>query len=884
LLHYNLVCAATALVGCSAFAQSLGNCTQRVVVGSSTTDAGDGGPAENAELYDPQGIARDGLGNLYIADTYNNKVRVVGPDKIIRAYAGTGVAGSAGDGGPALAAQLDHPTRVAIGPGNAVYILETNRVRRVRQDGVIEAVAGQTGGGFSGDGGPAIAAKLLRPFDIALDGSGNLYISDTGNRRVRRVDPAGTITTFAGSGRRRPDSTGEGQPAVTAYLEDPRALAVAPDGTLYLVNYGPVYAVAADGILRRIAGSTSMYTYPADGVQALDARLIITALAFDPAGHLGILNDWGTSFAKLFTIDAEGKLNQVLYTSGTNKFLFRSDHSIDIPSGSRIWNVAPGATISYNLLAGRWLSSDPDGPVSGPAGGFLGFSGLASDAAGNIFIADLDAGKIRRYSPDGVLTTVAGKGNGPNVSPDGTPALAAELLSSQAPAIGPAGELYFADFFGSLIRKVAADGTLMTVAGNGQSPDNFPDIDGKPALQVAIQAQSLAFDSNGVLYFVDKEHAVIWRVTTDGVLHRATEKDSSLGYVSADLSGNVYTILHSALWKFDSNGAIQRVRPLPFLSWNWPYPFAVDGDTNVYVVDPGNYRVYKFGDGPASVIEVAAGTDLVQSSAHYIALDRSGNLFLTDIQRNRLAEIPNATTCAASMLPSIPPGGVVDAASYNGQFAPGSLVTVFGQLVGPATPAGGVIQSGKFQTRAGNTEVWINGAPAPVIYASSGQTSAIVPFDAGEGDSATLQVRVGDFVSNQTKIWISDTAAAIFTQDSSGKGPGAILNQDYSVNTTANPAEKGSVVMVFLTGLGALRPPLDDGELAPAQVSQHTSPVTATLDGQPVEVLYAGTAPGIVAGVSQVNLRVPADAASGAGSLLIDPVPNHLHPVTIQIR
>jgi DNA-binding CsgD family transcriptional regulator/sugar lactone lactonase YvrE len=165
-------------------------------------DAGDGGPATRAELKMPQGLAVDSAGRVYIADTLNNRVRRVDPDGTIRTVAGTGEAGYIGDGMPAIVARLNLPTGLAIGFGDALFISDTanNVVRQLGADGIIRTVAGTGEAGYRGDGDPALYAELHDPGGLAFDDEGNLYVADTLNQRIRRVDVKGEIVTVAGTG------------------------------------------------------------------------------------------------------------------------------------------------------------------------------------------------------------------------------------------------------------------------------------------------------------------------------------------------------------------------------------------------------------------------------------------------------------------------------------------------------------------------------------------------------------------------------------------------------------------------------------------------------------------------------------------------------------
>ena len=196
--------------------------------------SGDGGPATQAQLNFPTGVAVDGEGNLYIADAPNDRIRKVDSIGTITTIAGTGEQGFSGDGGPATQAQLDHPRAVAVdGEGN-LYIADrnNNRIRKVDSTGTITTIAG--GGGFGEDGGPATQVRLNLPYGVAVDGTGNLYIADTNSDRIRKVDSTGTITTIAGTGER--GFSGDGGPATQASLNSPFGVAVDEAGNLYIAD------------------------------------------------------------------------------------------------------------------------------------------------------------------------------------------------------------------------------------------------------------------------------------------------------------------------------------------------------------------------------------------------------------------------------------------------------------------------------------------------------------------------------------------------------------------------------------------------------------------------------------------------------------------------
>jgi sugar lactone lactonase YvrE len=200
--------------------------------------SGDGGDARGATLYSPSGVALDGNGNLYIADLYNNRIRKVDTSGTISTVAGNGNSGYSGDGDAATAAQLNRPIRVAVDSGGNLYIADSgnNRIRMVNTSGIISTVAGNGSAGYSGDGGSATLAQLNGPSGMTVDGKGNLYIADTGNNRIRMVDTLGNIVTVAGNGTG--GYSGDGGVATSSSLKTPYGVAVDNSDNLYIADTG----------------------------------------------------------------------------------------------------------------------------------------------------------------------------------------------------------------------------------------------------------------------------------------------------------------------------------------------------------------------------------------------------------------------------------------------------------------------------------------------------------------------------------------------------------------------------------------------------------------------------------------------------------------------
>jgi sugar lactone lactonase YvrE len=207
-----------------------------VVVGTGYYgNGGDGGPATLAQLWNPSGVAIDGSGNLYISDGFNHRIRKVDTSGIISTIAGSYIAGYTGDGGPATDALLNTPNSVIADKKGNVYFSDYNSIRKIDTSGIISTIAGfDTSSGYSGDNGPATTALFHTPVNMALDGFGNLYVADVFNNRIRKISPAGIITTVAGNGTR--GFGGDSGLAINAMLNYPNGVGVDHFGNIYIAD------------------------------------------------------------------------------------------------------------------------------------------------------------------------------------------------------------------------------------------------------------------------------------------------------------------------------------------------------------------------------------------------------------------------------------------------------------------------------------------------------------------------------------------------------------------------------------------------------------------------------------------------------------------------
>jgi len=385
-------------------------------------DYGDGGPATDARLDRPHGIAFGPDGSLYIADTYNNRIRRVGPDGMISTVAGTGDLFYRGDGGPATQATLNFPRDVAVAPDGSLYIADdyNNRIRRVGTDGIISTVAGGGDARYGDDGGPAIGAYLVGPGGVAVAPDGSLYIAETFGHRIRRVRPDGIITTVAGTSYR--GYFGDGGPAIEAGLNHPHGVAVGPDGSLYIADTlnQRIRRVGPDGIIYTLAG-TGEFSYNGDERPATGAMLNYpSGVALDFDGNLYVA-DWfnlrvrrvgaalpGTDNADIFVPSEEG--GELYHFDPSGRHL----ETLDTLTGAVLY--------SFGYNPGGLLVSitDVDGEVTrierepaGDPGAMFAPNGqrtdLTLDPNGYLATVSNPAGDTHRmvYSADGLLTSYA---------------------------------------------------------------------------------------------------------------------------------------------------------------------------------------------------------------------------------------------------------------------------------------------------------------------------------------------------------------------------------------------------------------------------------------------------------------------------------------------
>ena len=333
--------------------------TITTVAGTGTAGhSGDGGQAIAAKINNPTSVAFDASGNFYFAEASSNVVRRVSPSGVISTIAGTEIAGYSGDGGPAPFAMLNRPTTVTVDATGNIYISDNgnNRVRKIdAATGNISTVAGTGTAGYNTDGIAATLASINNPVGVACDASGNVYIADNGNYRIRKVNTSGIISTYAGYGSR--GSAGEGGPATSAELYNVNGLACDKSGNLYLTDNDRIRKVdAATHFLKTIAGN-GIYGFYGDGLPATSAELWSPyAVSVDAAGNVYIADQYNW---RVRQVDAGG----IMHTLAGN--------------GSPGYAGDGGSAITAKLYAPK---------------------GIALDSCGNLFIADNLNNRIRKVT------------------------------------------------------------------------------------------------------------------------------------------------------------------------------------------------------------------------------------------------------------------------------------------------------------------------------------------------------------------------------------------------------------------------------------------------------------------------------------------------------
>jgi uncharacterized protein (TIGR03437 family) len=432
--------------------------TIRAIAGNGFGYSGNSVPPISASVSKPKTVAVDAKGNAFIADNYNCQVRMVSAAGVISTVAGNGTCATTGDGGPAASASVDSPYGLAVDAAGAVYVSGANRVRKFIVGGNITTFAGTGAGGFSGDGGTATTAQLFGPQGLGFDAAGNLYIAEMGNARIRRVSASGIITTVAGNGRNA--FSGDGGSATQASLGNPIGVAAGPDGSIYIADTenDRIRKVDPSGVISTVCG---IGAFLGDGGDSTVARMTggySYEVAVDRAGNLYIAD---ANDRRVRKVTPSGTISTFAGTgrSGTSgdggaavNATLANPHGVAVDAAGNVY-------ISDNRL--RVVAVD--GTISTLANVPAGF--LTIDASGNLYVLNAGSTGITKVTPSGAISQVAGNGQA-GFSGDGGPATNASFGAYTGGLIvAPDGSILVSDAANGRIRRIDPSGTITTFAG-----------------------------------------------------------------------------------------------------------------------------------------------------------------------------------------------------------------------------------------------------------------------------------------------------------------------------------------------------------------------------------------------------------------------------------
>ena len=517
--------------------------------------SGDGGPAIKANFKTPAGLAFDPEGNLYIADRENHRVRKIDTSGNISTFAGIGKAGFSGDGGPAVRAKLNLPSGLATDKKGNLFISDrsNDRIRVVDKKGVIRTYAGSGVAGFQGDAGPALKAQLDKPFGIALDEAENLYIADRNNNRVRKVSPEGIITTVAGDGGFF--FMGDNGPAYGASIAGPTGVAVDKKGNLYIAdrNNNRIRLVDKLGMIRTVAG-TGQQDYNGDSETARETNLYLPfGLIVDSNDNLLIID---RSHYRIRRIDP--KSGEVETVAGNGLKLFAGDGG-----------PATGATLSF------------------PHGMFV-------DKDDNLIFSDKGHYRIRKITPKGIISTIGGNGRRGNVG-NNIPALEANVYNVTTIIQNPAGDAFMSSPSGfvSIIRRLDAKGIIHDYIDTASpkyreaiSKSKHKGLVQTGAVATITQFSDIVFDPKGNLFISDRLNHQIRKI---------------------DLNGNISTIAGVGDSDYYGDGG-----PALEAAFRDPNALASDKQGNIYIAEAANNRIRKI-DTKGIVTTVAGNGEHAES-------------------------------------------------------------------------------------------------------------------------------------------------------------------------------------------------------------------------------------------------------------------------------
>lgn len=667
------------------------------------------GPGPAVHLNYVIAVAVDQGGTVYFADD-PNRIRKLTPGGIVTSLAGTlGVQGTADGAGPV--AQFYGLTTLAMGADGDLYATDGSSIRKISPSGVVHTLAGTANVNGSTDGTGA-AATFNEPLGVAADQLGNAYVADTGNSTIRKIGPDGLVTTLAGTAGAIGNADGAGEAARFRY---PRGLVVDGSGNMFVADSGnsTVRKIAPNGLVSTFAGTAGV-PGSADGTGSAAQFAFPVALAIDQAGNLFVA-DWemdGVDNFDIRKIAPDGTVSTPSYYPGFQGQVAPGDPTIAIiPWGGLATDSVGNLYIGGGPDQVVWRVSPAGVPTAivGTAGGTFGATGsadgvganarfndpdsVAVDTNGNVYVADRSNAVVRKILPGGEVTTLAGTA-GKLGSADGVGS-AAQFSPMQGIAVDKSGNVYVADSENETIRKITPGGEVSTLAGTTGIAGS---ADGAGSTAQFNHPLGIAVDGSGNLYVADTGNNTIRKITTAGMVTTLAGAPGPPGYadgtgvtaqfnnptgVAVDAGGNVYVgetsyttqegsasytiFTNSTIRKITPNGAVTTLAGSPYeitygpggnlgtvstsadgtgtaARFNNPVGLAVDGSGNVYVADEGNDTIRRV--TPTGVVTTLAGEVGVTAGANGtgatvlfsnptgVAVDSSGNLYVADSGNN----------------------------------------------------------------------------------------------------------------------------------------------------------------------------------------------------------------------------------------------------------
>jgi uncharacterized protein (TIGR03437 family) len=867
------------------------------------TGAGAGGPATSAGVWSPLGVTLDAVGNLYIAtkagirrvekdgtmtslvtwegeyqalalavDHRNNVyfsiagycgLHKVSPDGTL-----TGIGGTAGCGNGFDPATLDHllpALGLAVDSKDAVYALNTSAVRRIGTDGALSTI---------------LLPQDMFGTGLAMTVSDELLVADPYHGSIIKISSAGTVSTIAA----KPDVFPLPPSGGVAFY----GLASTVGGVVLSADpvTAQLIAIPPNGRPQRIAGAGH---FGGDGGPATAAVLNNPqSIGADALGNVYVADNGNSRIRK---VDAQGIITTIVGTGAD-----ATDRRINVP-GTAVSLWSP--TILSGQTTDNLVFADLTGPLrlvrnDGTLAAAPGFEttilpvifSITTDGNGDVYYADAVARQVKEASPSGVRLvpgTVGLQKSGIAVNSKG------QVYLAHSGQVCPPGENCSQG--ASALLLIDTDGKKQVLAGGGtksyQPGMAATDVKFSSLSSVAQDGQGniIVSDTTGV-YLVDTSGS-LWLLVRTGAAEpdlgnggdAALASLMSVDSVATDAKGTIYVtdalagrirvltpVAPPALVVRDAavvnsiitSDALDCCRQTVFLAGQQGVGI-VYHVTNLPAKSTVRYR-YRRPDG-----SIALDSGTLQSTNPFLPeqtifqwynllLDVEGLWSITlDINGRSVVTLP--FTVATALLTA-----VQNAASYqSGNVSPGEIIILYGTGLGPPALAG---TGAPIRTTLAGTRVDVNGLPAPLLYTSDHQVAAIIPY-AVTGTTVSIQVRSDAKTSNTLTIPLAPAAPGLFTLDATGKGPAAAISPDGTANTPAHPATPGSYLSLFATGEGATNPTGVDGSIGAPPLPAPVLPVTVMIDGTPALVTYAGAAPGLVAGVMQVNIKIPDDASIG---------------------